>query len=73
MKQSFRALAIALSIFVPIPILTQSLILDTTALDFTPTLSTLTTLSTLFPVSFLPNFRAYSDIDPVPNTGHHST
>ncbi|NEO40332.1 MAG: hypothetical protein F6J90_29900 [Moorea sp. SIOASIH] len=53
--------------------MTQSLILDTTALDFTPTLSTLTTLSSLFPVSFLPNFRAYSGIGEVANTGHHSS
>ncbi|NEO65112.1 MAG: hypothetical protein F6J98_33855 [Moorea sp. SIO4G2] len=30
--------------FLTIPILTQSLIVETTALDFTPTLSTLTTL-----------------------------
>ncbi|NEO49365.1 hypothetical protein [Moorena bouillonii] len=60
-------------IFVPIPVLTQSLIVDTTPLNLLSTLSTLTTISTLFPVSFLPNFRAYSGIDAVANSGHHTT
>ncbi|NEO17883.1 MULTISPECIES: hypothetical protein [unclassified Moorena] len=46
MKRSFRAYAIAFPIpnFPTIPILTQSLILETTALDLLSTLSTLTTL-----------------------------
>ncbi|NEQ83286.1 MAG: hypothetical protein F6K26_24680 [Moorea sp. SIO2I5] len=35
--------------FLTIPILTQSLILDTTPLHLSPTLSTLTTLSSRFP------------------------
>ncbi|NEQ10357.1 hypothetical protein BJP36_37745 [Moorena producens JHB] len=43
------AIAFPIPHFLTIPILTQSLIVDTTPLDWLPTLSTLTTLSSLLP------------------------
>ncbi|NEO90241.1 MAG: hypothetical protein F6K56_08250 [Moorea sp. SIO3G5] len=43
-KRSRYAIAFPIPNFLTIPILTESLIVETTALDFTPTLSTLTTL-----------------------------